>query len=311
MACPSQGSRANFSYITEATLGVTPAGNFQKTPILSHSLAMTKEELVGNDISIMDEVSRHGNKTVAGDVVVDLRAGIFDDFLESALRNTWDTSPVALPDVLKVGIVPKTFTFEDAATDIGQYQLYTGCLVNTFNVSMAPNQMVSTTFGIMGINHSISGVGKTVDDYDHSVQPFDAYSGDLLLGNAGIVGTPAQITAFEFTLTNNIENAFIIGSDVSQCLVRGRTEVTGSFTAHFLDDSTMNRFLNEVESSVSVSVNDPTGLNEYNFVLPRIKINSASAPLEGQGIRLVNCEWRALRDPVLDTSFYIERPETV
>ena len=302
MACPSQGSRTNFSYITESTLGVTPSGNFTGLPILSHSLALAKEELQGNDIGIMEEVSRHGNKQVAGDIVVDLRDSLFDPLLESALRNVWD------PTVLKVGTTPKTFTFEDAATDINQYQLFTGCTVNTFNVSMAPNQMVSTTFGIMGIDHSIGGTGATIDAYDRSIQPFDAYSGDLLLGDTGVAGSAAQITSLDFTLTNNIENAFTIGSDVSQCLVRNRTEVTGSFTAHFLDDSTMNRFLNEVESAISVSVNDPTGSNEYKFVFPRIKINSANAPLEGQGIRLVNCEFRALRDSTEDTSFYIERP---
>jgi hypothetical protein len=310
MACPAQGSRTNFSYITETSLGVTPSGNFTEVPILSHSLALSKEELQGNDIGIMEEVSRHGNRMVAGDISVDLRSELFDAFLESALRNTWDNSPSSSPDILKIGETAKTFTLEDAASDISQYQLFTGCTMNTLNLSMAPNQMISATFGVMGIDYSIGGTGKNLDEYDRSIQPFDAYSGSLLLGDTGSAGSSAQVTSLDFTLTNNIENAFVIGSDVSQCLVRGRTEVTGSFTAHFLDDSTMNRFLNEVESALSVSVNDPTGNNEYNFVFPRIKINSANAPLEGQGIRLVNCEFRALRDDTEETSFYIERPDS-
>jgi len=310
MACPAQGSRTTFSYIVESTAGTTPSGNFQQIPVTGHTLDLTKEPVTGNDISIMDEVERHGNRSVAGDVNVDMRADIFDPLLESALRSTWDTSGSSVPDVLKIGSTPKTFTFEDAATDISQYQLYMGCTVNTFNVSIAPSQMVTATFGIMGYDKSISGTGKTVDDYDRTIQPFDALSGSTLLGDNGATGSPAEITSLDFTLTNNIENAFIIGDDITQCLVRGRTEVTGSFSIHFLDDATMDRFLDETESALSVSVNDPTGNNEYNFVFPKIKINSATAPLEGQGIRLVNCEFRALRDSTEDTSFYIERPET-
>jgi hypothetical protein len=286
-------------------VGTTPSGNFQRIPVTGHSLDLTKTTVTGNDISIMDEVERHGNKSVAGDVNVDMRADIFDPLLESALRNVWDSGS---PNVLKIGTTPKTFTFEDATTDIDQYQLYTGCTVNTMNVSVAPDQMVTSTFGIMGYDKSIGGTGKTIDDYDRTIQPFDSHSGSILLGDNGAAGSAAEITSLDFTLTNNIENAFIIGSDITQCLIRGRTEVTGSFSVHFLNDSVMNRFLNETESALSVAVNDPTGTNEYNFVFPRIKINSATAPLEGQGIRLVNCEFRALRDSTEDTSFYIERP---
>lgn len=308
MACPAQGSRTNFSFITEVTAGTTPAGNFQEIPVTSHSLDLVKEVVTGNDISIMDETERHGNRMVQGDISVDMRADAYDSLLESALRSTWDNTPVG-PDELKIGSSAKSFTFEDAATDIDQYQLYTGCQVNTLNVSIAPNQMVSTTFGIMGYNKSISGTGKTLDSVSTN-QPFDAYSGDLLIGDAGGSGSSVQVTAVDFTLTNNLENAFVIGETDPQCLVRGRTEVTGTFTAHFLDEALINRFLNETETLLDISVNDPTSGNEYSFVFPRIKVNSASAILEGPGMRLVQMEFRALRDDTEGTSLIIERPDT-
>jgi len=309
MACPAQGSSTNFSYIVESTAGTTPAGNFQEIPIKSHSLDLVKEVVSGNDIAIMDEVERHGNRMVQGDISVDMRADIFDTLLESALRNTWDTSPSSLPDVLKIGEVPKYFSFEDAATDIGQYQIYSGCAVNSMSVSVAPNQMVDTTFGIMGFNKTISGTGRTLDPNTSTV-PFDAYSGNLEIGDSGGSASAVQITACDFTLTNNLEHAFIVGSEVPQCLTRGRTEVTGSFTAHFLNDALINRFLNETESLLTIPVNDPDNANEYLFGFPRIKINSAATVLEGPGMRLVQMEFRALFDSTTNTSFYIERPET-
>ena len=91
----AQGSRSGLSYIVESTFGTTPAGNFTAIPYNSHSLNLTKERVSGNEIQPdrMLRVDRHGNRQAAGDIVVDLRDGNFDPFLESALQNTWDTSP--------------------------------------------------------------------------------------------------------------------------------------------------------------------------------------------------------------------------
>lgn len=309
MACPAQGSQSKLSYIVETTAGTTPAGNFQEILTSGHTLSLSKEVVTGNEINIMDITERHGNIMAEGDINVDLRADAYDPFLESALRSTWTVSATT-PDKMIIDEVPKYFTLEDAATDIGQYRLYTGCTVNTLNVSIAPNQMITTTFGMMGLGGSISATGKTLDAADTTIQPFDSYSGTIEIGDTGGSTTAVQITALDFTLTNNIENAFVVGSDEAECLVRGKTEVTGSFTAHFLDEAVINRFLNETESELRVSVDDPTGTNLYSFVMPRLKVNSAATALEGNGIRLVNVEFRALKDDTEETSFYIERPDS-
>ena len=105
----AQNSRSGLSYIVEATFGTTPAGNFLALPYNTHSLNLTKDRVAGNEIQAdrMQRVDRHGNRQSAGDIVVDLRKGDFDLFLEGALFSTWDTTPVALPDILRVGVIPK------------------------------------------------------------------------------------------------------------------------------------------------------------------------------------------------------------
>ena len=99
----AQGSRSSLSFITESTFGTTPAGNFTNLPFSTHSLNLTKDRVAGTDIQAdrMARVDRHGNRQVGGDIVVDLRDGDFDAFLESAMLNTWATN------VLKVGTTPK------------------------------------------------------------------------------------------------------------------------------------------------------------------------------------------------------------
>jgi len=307
----AQGSRSSLSYIVESTFGTTPAGNFTNLPFNTHSLNLTRDRVAGNEIQAdrMTRVDRHGNTQVGGDIVVDLRDGDFDTFLESAMLSTWDTSPSSAPDELKVGTTPKFFSIEDYAADIDQARLFTGCTVSSMAVSMAPNQMVTTTFGIVGSDMSISATEKT-QDAASSAQPFDAYSGDLAIGNVGSSSSAAIITAIDFTLDNSFSPTFVIGSSSAPSLEYGMAQIEGTFTAYFEDEALINRFLNEVESELVITVNDPSAANEYEFMFPRIKVNSADVGVDGPLSRLITMSFVGLYDSTEGTNFKISRPET-
>lgn len=308
----AQNSRSGLSYIVESTFGTTPAGNFTALPYNTHSLNLTKDRVAGNEIQPdrMLRVDRHGNRQSAGDIVVDLRDGDFDTFLESAMFGTWDASPTDLPDVLKIGTTPKYFSIEDAANDIAQYRLFTGQAVSSMAVSLAPNQMVTTTFSMVGKDMTISGTGKTVDVTSGN-QPFDSYSGDLAIGDVASSSAVAVVTSLDFTLDNALAPTFVIGDDATPQLEYGMATVEGTFTAYFEDAALINRFIDETESELIVSVNDPTGANQYTFGFPKIKINGADVPVDGAtGSRMITLPFVALYDATEATNFYINRPDT-
>lgn len=308
MTCFAQGSRSSLSYIAETTFGTTPAGSFTNLPFSTHSLNLTKDRLQGNDIQAdrMPRVDRHGNRQVNGDIVVDLRDGDYDTLLEGLMFSTWDT--VATPDELKVGTTEKSFSIEDYASDIDQARLFTGCYVNSMGVSLAPNQMVTTTFGIIGKDMTISATEKT-QVAASGAAPFDAYSGALSIGNVGALSASTIVTAVDFTVDNGIDAAFVIGDAAMSCVQYGRATVEGTFTAFFEDASLINRFLNETNSALQVSVDDPTGANEYTFLFPYIKINSADANVTGPDGRFVECSFVALYDATEGSNLVITRPD--
>lgn len=308
----AQNSRSGLSYIVESVFGTTPAGNFTTLPYNTHSLNLTKERVQGNEIQPdrMTRVDRHGNRQVGGDIVVDLRDGDFDPFLESAMFSTWDNSPTAAPDVLKVGTTPKFFSIEDAANDISQFRLFTGMAVSSMAISIAPNQMVTTTFTMVGKDGTISGTGKTIDAAS-TAQPFDSYSGALSIGNVGNAAAIATVTSIDFSVDNALSPTFVVGSDSTPQLEFGMATIEGTFTAYFEDATLINRFLDEVESELIVSVNDPTGANEYTFAFPRIKINGADVPVDGMtGSRIITLPFVALYDATEESSLVISRPDT-
>ena len=299
----AQGSRSSLSFIVESTFGTTPAGNLTNLPFTTHSLNLTKDRVAGNDIQAdrMPRVDRHGNRQVGGDIVVDLRDGDYDVLLESAMLNTWATN------VLKVGVAPKFFSVEDYAADIDQARLFTGCSVSTMAISLAPNQMVATTFSLVGKDMTISATEKT-QDAASGAQPFDAYSGDIGIGNVGGASNVAIVTSLDFTINNSYAPTFVIGDDSAPSLEFGRAEVEGTLTAYFEDATLINRFLNETETEIEVSVNDPTGANAYTFQFPKVKINSADVGVDGPTSRMISMSFVALYDATEATNLKITRP---
>ena len=295
----AQGSRSSLSYIVESTFGTTPAGNFQNLPFTTHSLNMTKERVSGTDINAdrMSRVDRHGNRQVAGDIVADLRDTDFDDLLESAMLNTWATN------VLKVGTVPKYFSIEDYAADIDQARLFTGCSVNTLSVSLAPNAMVTGTVSIVGKDMTISATEKT-QDAATGAAPFDAYSGDLEIGGS----VAAIVTSMDFTLTNGFAPTFVVGDDSAPSLEVGDAVVEGTISAYFEDAALLNRFIDETETSLKVTVGDNESTpNTLEFFFPRCKINSADVGVDGPTSRVISLSFVALRDETEATNLRITR----
>jgi len=296
----AQGSRSSLSYIVESTFGTTPAGNFTNLPFSTHSLNLSKDRVAGNDIQAdrMPRVDRHGNRQVGGDISVDMRDADYDDWLEAAMLNTWSTN------VLKVGTTPKFFSIEDYAADIDQARLFTGCTVNSMGVSLAPNQMVTTTFGVVGKDMTIGATEKT-QDAASGAAPFDAYSGDLSIGDVGAGSASAIVTGLDFTLTNGYAPTFVIGDDSAPSLEFGRAEVEGTLSAYFEDAALVNRFINETETEIEVSVGD--GTNTMTFLFPRVKINSADVGVDGPTSRVISMSFIGLYDTTEATNLKITR----
>lgn len=308
----AQGSRTRLSYITESTFGTTPGGNFTEIPFVTHSLNISKERVQSASIQSdrMPRHDRHGNTMSAGDVVIELLADDYDAFLESLMFSTWDSSPVGAPDELKVGTTLKSFTIEDYMADIDQARLFTGMAVSQATFSLAPNQMVNTTFSFVGSGGSVSATEKTITSASTN-QPFDVYAGDLEIGNAGgALSSLASVTSIEFSVNNSLSPTFVIGSSTTPQLEYGRAEIEGTITAYFEDLSLYNRFINEVESAIQVDVQDPGATNTYSFFFPKIKLNGAEAPVQNPQSRLITIPFVALYDSTEGSNLVIYRPDS-
>lgn len=214
---------------------------------------------------------------------------------------------------LKVGVTPRSFSIEDAATDIAQFRLFTGMTVDTAAISIKPNSMISATFSMVGKDMTIAGTSvDPTKDPSSLNQPFDSYSGAISLGNAAAAMTSvALITGIDFSISNSVTPTFVVGSASTPQLEFGMATVEGTITAYFEDATLINRFINETASAFAVTVNDPTGASNYTFHFPRVKINGASVPVDGPtGSRIVTLPFVALYDTAENTNIEIIRNPT-
>ena len=206
-------------------------------------------------------------------------------------------------DVIKIGTTPKYFSIEDYAADIDQARLFSGCSVNTLAVALAPNAMVAGTFGIVGKDMAISATEKT-QDAATDASPYDAYSGDLEIGGTA----SAIVTAMDFTLTNGLAPTFVVGDDSAPSLEVGNAVIEGSMSVYFEDAAMLNRFIDETETSLKVTVGDNEATpNTLEFFFPRCKINSADVGVDGPTSRMIALSFVALRDDTEATSLRITR----
>lgn len=298
----AQGSRSSLGIGVQSDFD-TVATTFTNLPIKTHSLDLTKERLQGQDIQSdrMQRVDRHGNRNAAGSIEVDLRKGNYDDLLESAFLSTFDSS-----DEITIGTTPKFLTLEDAMNDIDQYRLFTGMTVSTASFSIAPNQMVETSFEMVGKDMSISGTGKTVGASTTN-SPFDSYNGAIYEGGVATSDLIGLITSIEFSITNSFAPTFVVGSATAPHLDFGRAIIEGTISAYVEDAVLLNKFLNETESELEVSVDDPSGANSYTFLMPRIKYNGGSVPLANEQSRIMELPFVALRDDTEETALKLTR----
>lgn len=309
MGCPANGSRHSMALVAETVAGTTPA-----TPVFTPirqtgtTLALTKELIESQELrpNRRPSPSRHGNKQVGGDINCELSfGGAFDAMLEAVLCGTWEEdSPTAGIDTLKAGVVRRPFTIERHFADIGQYLRYKGCEFNTWNLTVSPNAIITSNFGLVGRSMDDPAqtaiAGATYDPATTS-EPFDSFSGTIEEGGAPI----AIITELSLTLENGLNPLFVVGNDTAQCISITSSRVTGSITAWFESVSLYEKFLNEVESSLEFTLSD--GVNAYGFSLPKTKYNSGQPDVSGEGEVTISMDIRAEYDETEDSHIVITK----
>lgn len=321
-------SYLSFDDFIEAVLGGTWAALFSDTDIDWSATAASNSISQGTGTDLTTVLSVGDYIRVSG-FTNDENNGIFE--LTAVATNTLDLAPTGtLVDeaggatvtveqingaTLIAGLNQPSFTVENQYNDSGfdadsKFLVYEGLTVNTMNLSVTPNAIVTGSFGMIGEEPRAAPFSTTSlgDSFEEDVvrsgntSPMDSFSGTV---TEGVAGSPC-VTAIEMTLTRNLNPEFCVGNDKTVRITPGRNNVSGTISAYFEDKSLLEKFLNETETSIEFSMLDPTG-NSYTVTLPRIKYTGGDNSVTTEGAIVASFPFQALLDDVEGTNIKIVR----
>lgn len=284
------GSRHDLNRVSESSYGVTPSTpGFISFPCTGFNGGMSKDGLESAKIRQDRQVEdfRHGNKQVGFEIPAELEYSSFDEALEAVLCGTWSG------DVLKAGTTRRSSTFERRFADLNtpEWHRYLGAELNTFSLSVSPNQIATCSFGVIAQDLAIatSAIAGATYAADDGNEPFDSFTGSITEGGS----TTGNVTALELNINNGLERAFAIGSQLTLRPTIGRSRVTGSLTAYYESKSLYEKFLNETSSELVLTLSDPAG-NDLQIDIPNVVYTSGNPDFQGDGSIMVSMEFTAL-----------------
>lgn len=300
MSTIAQGSVSQVGYVVESVWGTTPnTPQLQAVPYTQFNINLTKS--IYDDQSVQpDRMSRysiHGNRQVGGTINTNLSAGNYDVFLESLMNSSFTT------DVLKTGTTRKSLTIEQGSTDIGQYSVYTGLVVDKMSLNVPIDGVVTAQFTFIGKQMTVSGAPLDATLTPAAIkQPFVHEGGIFAIGG---VSAGCTITGIQLSVDNGYTANFSLGNTLACDLSFGMAKVSGSVNVYFKDATLLNAFVNGTESSLEFTLSD--GTDTHTYFLPRIKYNGASKSISGTGSIILTIPFVALYDETTQTNLRITR----
>jgi hypothetical protein len=259
----------DLGYVEETVFGTTPSAALQVLRrtggSLRPSMGVTRSSEIRSDLRAGPPIRT--SQAVSGQVNVEWSYGTLDDLLEGMCMSDWTTN------VLEDGTTKKSYTFEEQFTDPdispSQYLIFKGCRMQSINLSLAVDSIVTGSFGVMGTTPSIAqasaGTGNTAPT---TTEPFNCVDMVTVLREES--ATLSKVVGVDLRLERSLRAKREIGSLNAFGIGVGRLLVTGSIQQYFENDALMDAWFAFDERSFETQLTDTAG-NDLLIHVPRLK----------------------------------------
>lgn len=229
-------------------------------------------------------------------------AGLVDEAAGDAVTITSNSSRI------KTGATRRSFNlvrqFTDQIEANKPFYLLTGCMVNAFNLTVAPGGNIKGSFTVLGKDQSISGTGPAGATYGvpTTTRVFDSFTG-ALYENGTLM---ANVTEIQFKIENGFESQFVCFSDTTIDPSIGVSRVSGSIGVHFKNSVMLEKFINEQNSTLIFKLVDKAG-NTYVFRLPNIVYTGGQPDTAAKGSIILTMPFMAIYDATSESQAMLDR----
>jgi hypothetical protein len=187
--------------------------------------------------------------------------------------------------------------FEDAA-GVGNdlTDLFDSMAINGMSMTVPTDAPITGGFSFVGKKQSSAGTAATLTaTYPHSGNKI--YNGIDYVERIVIGGTAAVgVTAFDFSLTNNLRARNAVGTLGAYSMGTGTVEVTGSLSIYLANNTEYAKAIADTASDCFVVLKDDDG-NRYVFDFPNVRYDAPTRTAGGINTDvIVTLPFRAVRD---------------
>jgi len=179
----------------------------------------------------------------------------------------------------------RSFTIEQYLEDNDTSEQFVGCRVVSLSLAFQPNQMVTATFGFVGMDRTVLATGSS----PYFTSPTEYTSINLVADDASITYNGAAIatlTGWTLNFAINAAGQAVLGSLVAPDIFDNDMSVTGECSGTITDFSDLTLFDAETEFEMSIMLVEPDAAAPVNFIhffFPRVKIMDIAGALGGDG----------------------------
>ena len=307
----ADSSKHSLYIIKETTYGALPATpTVQEIRQTGVTMALSKDSLESDEAQADRQIAgfTQGANQVAGAVNFELSHGSFDTLLPGALQSAdWASN------VIKSGVIRSSYSlireFSDISIANGRYQIFLGCEIDQFQLTMAANAKVTGSFNFIGksLNIPTAAITGLVKTAANSNPIMNSFIGSISEGGATI----SVATEVNFTLANGLANRFVVGARDSLEPSVGRSNLTGQLTAYFENKALLQKFLNATESELTIVITDTqTTAKSLTIEIPRLIYTGGqtdTAGGSGENSITIPLPFQALRDATEASNLKITR----
>lgn len=229
--------------------------------------------------------------------------GTYGDAIEDEAAGD-SVTITCLSQQIKDGTTRRSFTIERFFDDLDVYWRFTGCEFDKLSMSIKANAIAEGSLSVIGQNMSTGTAiltGATYGD-PNSTTPIPSFLGVMKEGGS----VTAAVTELSFNFENGLDPQFVIGSQICADASTKEFKVTGQMTARFEDGTLFNKFVNETESSMQLTLPDAAG-NIMTIIFPRVKYTGGSVDVKDTGPLTQVMPFAALEDSTTDCTVIIRR----
>lgn len=274
----SDAARTQLAFSPEVSYNEVPAA-----PIMQ-ALRFTGESLNSKNATVVSSEIRSDRSRsdlllvgtdVEGSVDAELSYGTYGTLMEAALGGTWTTN------VLKNGIVNRSFLFEKGFLDVGQFVQLRGCVVDAMDIDLSARAISKISFGFKGAQATISAA-SVAGTLTAATTATPITSGAKITGmelNTNWAGL--KVKSFKLSVKNNLRSREEVQSNATSDPGRGVQDVTATAEIYFTNAAVYNQFLANSSVAFTVNVGDADTAAKYIIFMPKVKVTAADQQVGG------------------------------